>query len=60
MKDGWAAFAFRDKFGTFPTGLKTRSKATVSDEVKAFVGEQRKRYLASKAPVDGEGWGVRP
>jgi superfamily II DNA or RNA helicase len=60
MKDGWAAFAFRDKFGTFPTGLKTRSKTTVSDEVKAFVGEQRKQYLASKAPVDGDGWGVRP
>ena len=48
-KDGWAAFKFQAKFGIMPTGLKPRGKSSTSDEVKAFVKEQRKIYLESKS-----------
>jgi superfamily II DNA or RNA helicase len=47
-KDGWAAFKFQAKFGIMPTGLKPRGKRETSDEVKEFMKEQRKLYLASK------------
>ena len=51
FKDGWAAFKFRAKWGEMPDGLKPRGKSATSDDVKAFVAEQRRMYLASKKAV---------
>jgi DNA repair protein RadD len=47
-KDGWAAFRFKDVFGVMPTGLKVRAASVPSDEVKAFVAEQRKAYKEAR------------
>lgn len=49
LKDGWAAYRFRDKFGMNPTGLKVRRKLAVSDEVKSFVKAERAKWLESQA-----------
>lgn len=53
LKDGWAAYRYKDKFGDWPKNLKVRGRQP-SDEVKAFVKQQRKEYLSSKAPAPVE------
>jgi len=50
-KDGWAAHCFQEKFGIRPTKLKVRGKHVISEDVKEFVKEKRKRYLESKKEV---------
>jgi len=47
MKDGWAAFRYKDKFGVWPNGLKVRGRQP-SDEVKEFVKKQRLEYAAAR------------
>lgn len=46
-KNGWAKHAFAEKFGIAPIGLKMRGK-NPTDEVKQFLREKRKEYLAKK------------
>lgn len=46
-KDGWAAYSYKEKFGDWPRGLRTRGKKP-SDEVTEFVRERRKEYLHRK------------
>ena len=36
-KDGWAAHAFKTKFGTWPKNLPRYQAITISDEVKKFI-----------------------
>jgi superfamily II DNA or RNA helicase len=48
FKEGWAAMQFKERFGLWPDGLKNRAKTETSDEVKAFVREQRRRFLESR------------
>lgn len=50
-KDGWASYKLEARFGIKPTGLKKRGKSDTSEEVKTFVREQRKLYLASKVGI---------
>jgi superfamily II DNA or RNA helicase len=47
LKDGWAAYRYKERFGDWPKGLRVRGKQP-SDEVKAFVTAQRREYLAAK------------
>lgn len=50
LKEGWAAYRYRDKFGAWPNGLGVRARKP-SDEVKKFAKQQRKEYLSSKPPA---------
>lgn len=53
FKEGWPAMQFKEKFGVMPfelAGMKTRGK-NPTPEVKQFVREKRKEYLASKSRV---------
>jgi superfamily II DNA or RNA helicase len=47
LKDGFAAYSYREKFGEWPKGLKVRGRQP-SDEVKEFVKQRRKEYLSSR------------
>lgn len=48
FKDAWAFYKFQEMVGIKPTGLKTRGKTQASEDVKQFVAEQRRKYLAAK------------
>lgn len=57
FKEGWPAMQFKEKFGVMPyelNNMKTRGKSP-TDEVKAFVKEQRKKFLAEKKIKDEAG-----
>lgn len=50
FKESWAAMNFKEKWGILPfelADMKTRGK-NPTDEVKAFVREKRKEYMAAK------------
>ena len=47
FKNGWVRHAFEEKWGTKPTEIPKRGKEP-TDEVRAFVREKRKAYLAQK------------
>lgn len=47
MRDGFAAFSYKEKFGEWPKNLRVRAKQP-SDAVKEFVAQRRKEYLASR------------
>ena len=47
LKDGFAAYRYRELHGDWPKGLRVRAKEP-SDAVKARFNEQRKEYLAKK------------
>lgn len=54
FKKGWLYHAFEEKFGISPStlnGLKTRGK-NPTDEVKKFVREKKKQYLADRRASD--------
>jgi DNA repair protein RadD len=54
FKEAWAAMNFKEKFGMMPfelADMKTRGKKP-TDEVKLFVREKRKEYLAAKKKSD--------
>jgi superfamily II DNA or RNA helicase len=52
MKDGFAAFSYREKFGEWPPkGLRARARQP-SEEVREFVKQRRKQYLSSKSNVE--------
>ena len=54
FKPGWVNHAFTEKFGIpVPDGISSRGK-NPTDEVKAFVREKRKRYLAEKKQHETE------
>lgn len=47
LKDGWAAYRYKDKFGEWPKNLRVRGRKP-SDEIVAFAKQQRKEYLSSR------------
>ena len=47
-KNGWVRHAFEEKFGVKPDQIPQRGKKP-TDEVRQFVREKRKAYLAAKA-----------
>jgi superfamily II DNA or RNA helicase len=53
MKDGWAAYRYKSKFGVWPQGLKVRGKQP-SEEVKEFVRQQRKEYMSARTTQSEE------
>lgn len=56
MKDGWAAYRYRDKFGMWPQGLRVQPRKPSSryiDAMREFTKEQRKQYLASRTEDAG-------
>jgi superfamily II DNA or RNA helicase len=48
-KDGFAARAYKEKFGVWPKGLRVRGKAP-SEEIRAFVKERRQEYIKNLPP----------
>jgi superfamily II DNA or RNA helicase len=48
LSETWAAMRFIDRYGVRPGTLNRRSRNAISEDVKTFVDEQRKQYLASK------------
>jgi superfamily II DNA or RNA helicase len=48
-KDGWAAYSYKERYGEWPKNLRVRGKQP-SDDVKQFVKDRHKEYLASKQP----------
>lgn len=57
LKEGWAAFSYKDRFGEWPKNLRVRGKQP-SEEVKQFVKQRRQEYLARKKANDSSGVGV--
>lgn len=56
LKDGWAAYSYKERFGEWPKSLRVRAKQP-SDAVKDFVKQRRKEYMASRPKpeqVEGE------
>lgn len=51
FKNGWIRHAFEEKFGIAPPSIPQRGKQP-TDEVRAFVREKRKEYLAQKKADD--------
>jgi DNA repair protein RadD len=47
MKDGWAAYKFRDKFGIWPDGLRVAGRKPPED-IRKELYQQRKAYLDQK------------
>lgn len=47
FKNGWVRHAFEDKFGFIPAEMPTRGMKP-TDEVKQFVRDSRKKFLAEK------------
>jgi superfamily II DNA or RNA helicase len=44
-KDGWAAWAFKDKFGHFPARVHAITPQVPSEEVLAFIESKRKKSI---------------
>jgi hypothetical protein len=54
FKEGWVAHEFKVKFGFFPPWGMDIEPIPPSDEVKAWVKERRREYLATKKAQDSD------
>ena len=50
LKEGWAAYRYKERFGDWPKNLRVRGRQP-SDEIKAYVQQQRKEYLSGRPPA---------
>lgn len=48
LKDGWAAYRYKDRFGAFPRNLRVRAKKP-TEAVIEYTKQQRAEYLAKMA-----------
>jgi superfamily II DNA or RNA helicase len=50
LKDGWAAYRYKEKFGEWPKNLKVRGRKP-SEAVLEFSRQQRRHYLNGRPPA---------
>lgn len=51
LKEGWAAYKYRDKFGEWPKALRVKARKP-SEEIRKVLRDERKEYLKSKEKTD--------